>query len=249
MTTTSTPVLATGRWIPDGPLRGAAVVLAGRGESPEVYGRLGRRLAADGYALLAVAWAAAPSGAVVDAVRLALEADDVIVSARAASLPVIAIGADDGAVLALRAAEAIELRGLVLAGIATEAAADELSWDAELDARTACPVHRGVLDGAAVLRRGALSEAPRIGLPAELPVLPILLVHGENDVITPLRTARELARATVDSRLAVVRGGRHDILNDVQHRSIAAWIVLFLESLRSGGATIVEILPSTELLP
>lgn len=32
----------------------------------------------------------------------------------------------------------------------------------------------------------------------------------------------------------LVDGGRHDLLNDLSHRSVAATIVLFLESLRAG---------------
>jgi hypothetical protein len=31
-----------------------------------------------------------------------------------------------------------------------------------------------------------------------------------------------------------VRGGHHDVLNDLQHRSVAAEIVTFLEAVRGG---------------
>ena len=33
--------------------------------------------------------------------------------------------------------------------------------------------------------------------------------------------------------MATVRGGHHDVLNDLQHRSVAAEIVTFLEALRN----------------
>ncbi|MEU5851572.1 alpha/beta hydrolase, partial [Saccharopolyspora shandongensis] len=42
----------TRNWEPDGPCRGTVVVLPGRGENPAVYQRFGRRLSADGYAVV-----------------------------------------------------------------------------------------------------------------------------------------------------------------------------------------------------
>jgi hypothetical protein len=36
-------------------------------------------------------------------------------------------------------------------------------------------------------------------------------------------------------RLVTIAGGRHDVLNDVTHRTVAATIVLFLERLRLGA--------------
>ncbi|MGD6652180.1 hypothetical protein VWW24_22790, partial [Xanthomonas citri pv. citri] len=39
-----------------------------------------------------------------------------------------------------------------------------------------------------------------------------------------------------DADVVIVSGGRHDILNDVTHRSVAAEIVQFLERLRTPGA-------------
>ena len=41
------------------------------------------------------------------------------------------------------------------------------------------------------------------------------------------------------AQTAVIAGGRHDILNDVTHRSVAATIVLFLERLRHGADIVV----------
>ncbi|WP_156969762.1 hypothetical protein [Knoellia subterranea] len=45
---------------------------------------------------------------------------------------------------------------------------------------------------------------------------------------------RALTNRSPRSRLTVVRGARHDVLNDLQHRSVAAEVVTFLESLREG---------------
>jgi hypothetical protein len=36
------------------------------------------------------------------------------------------------------------------------------------------------------------------------------------------------------ARVRLVLGGRHDVLDDATHRSVAATVVLFLESLRLG---------------
>lgn len=48
---------------------------------------------------------------------------------------------------------------------------------------------------------------------------------------------RELLDRAVEAwprtRLAVVRGGPHHVLNDLQHRSVAAEVVTFLEALRN----------------
>ena len=35
------------------------------------------------------------------------------------------------------------------------------------------------------------------------------------------------------ARLSVVRGAHHDVLNDLQHRAVAAEVVTFLEALRN----------------
>lgn len=55
------------------------------------------------------------------------------------------------------------------------------------------------------------------------------------------RTAESQSRA----RLPVVRGARHDVLNDVNHRSVAAETVAFLETLRNGLVPVVPVESST----
>jgi len=107
-------------------------------------------------------------------------------------------------------------------------------WDAELEARSACPTHRGVLGNGGVTP-GALFSSP---IPTELigdsgfrTDLPTLGLHGDADPVSPLAAARAGYPAT----LVAIAGGRHDVLNDVTHRSVAATIVLFLERLRLGA--------------
>ena len=106
-------------------------------------------------------------------------------------------------------------------------------WDAEVEARTACPNHRRVLgEGGAV--RGALYSAQspiKLIEYAGIPALPTLGLHGDADTISPLGEAR----AHYPGTLVAIAGGRHDVLNDVTHRTVAATVVLFLERLRLGA--------------
>jgi alpha-beta hydrolase superfamily lysophospholipase len=109
------------------------------------------------------------------------------------------------------------------------------SWEEELDVRTSCPTHRGVLAADEAVERGALGEP----LPDDLldaayggtSDIPRLVLVGDSD---PLADREALARAVKSlprARLSVVRGAHHDVLNDLQHRSVAAEVVSFLETL------------------
>ncbi|MEU6025740.1 alpha/beta hydrolase [Streptomyces tauricus] len=229
--------------------RGTVIVVPGRGETRETYTRLGRRLAADAYRVR-----------VVDAPDL--DADDDLGSqladfgARLAAAgdgtengivrPVVLVGADTGALaVAALVGAADTVTGLrpdavVLAGLPgrTTGAVDAAgTWDDELDVRTSCPAHRGRLTDDTRVRRGALGEsvpeallAAAYGSEADIPAL---LLVGDADPLADhdaiVRTAKSLPRA----RLSAVRGGHHDVLNDLQHRSVAAEIVTFLETLRN----------------
>ncbi|HWS39482.1 MAG TPA: hypothetical protein VN408_42900, partial [Actinoplanes sp.] len=61
--------------------------------------------------------------------------------------------------------------------------------------------------------------------------IPTLGLHGDADTVSPLATAR----SRYPGRLVTIAGGRHDILNDVTHRTVAATIILFLERLELGA--------------
>ncbi|MEC3998705.1 alpha/beta hydrolase [Actinacidiphila sp. DG2A-62] len=126
-------------------------------------------------------------------------------------------------------------------------------WQDELAARTACPVHRGRLDADARFVRGGLARPVpaalvRAAAGATPPDLPTLVVHGGADPVAPPAAARRLASGLPRARLATVAAGRHDVLNDLAHRSVAATVVLWLESLRAGPhlppAVTVEDAPS-----
>ncbi|WP_306207611.1 alpha/beta hydrolase [Actinoplanes sp. RD1] len=218
--------------------RGTVVVAAGRGETPEVYARFGRRLAADAYRVRVLPDVTSDLAASVAA------AEKLLLSEEA---PHVVVGSDTGALfaLALAARGTPGLDGLVLAGLPVPRQAPALGIDlggheaspqawseADIEARTACPNHQRVLSGA-----GALSSAP---IPTELtgnvgPVaLPVLGLHGSADLISPLGRARGHYPAGPVAALTVIEGGRHDILNDVTHRTVAALVVQFLERLRLG---------------
>jgi pimeloyl-ACP methyl ester carboxylesterase len=130
--------------------------------------------------------------------------------------------------------------GLVLAGLVTEGGGSPAaSWDDELDARTACPTHRGRLTDDGAVRRGTLTE----GVPPEwidrahpeAIEVPVLGVHGSDDVVSPLAAARSWYGRLPSAELVSITGGRHDALNDQTHRTAAATGELFLERLRLGA--------------
>jgi pimeloyl-ACP methyl ester carboxylesterase len=210
---------APAHWVPaEGvSVRGTVVLLPGRGEHPALYHRLGTRLAFDGYRVVAV-----PS------------ADDVAAEIRGGPVPVVLLGSDTGALRAVALAARLPVHAVVAAGLplAADAPAD-LTWEGELDARTACPVHRALLDTDHRVRRGALHAEPA-DVPAVLPPTPVLVLHGEADVIASPKAARAFAEMLPAGHFVLVGGGRHDVLNDVDHRSVAAEIVQFLEWLRAG---------------
>jgi pimeloyl-ACP methyl ester carboxylesterase len=228
-------------WVPPAGIavRGTVVLIPGRGEPASVYTRLGTRLAVDGYRVLA------SGDPTIEGLQALIEDAD--------PSPVVVIGSDTGALTALQLASSApgRLAGAVLAGLPlTPAAANpgdgpggrpgeppERSWDDELDARTACPVHRARLSEDPHLVRGAIWSSSSINHTAlPTPLVPTLALHGELDVIAPWDAVAPALSARPGLRLVQVAGGRHDVLNDVQHRSVAAEIVQFLERLRASSS-------------
>ncbi len=217
------------------PLRGTLIVLPGRGETPAVYERFGRRLAADAYRVHAVT---APTGSAPHARQ---QVEDVLAAADP-TVPRVLVGSDAGAAFAayLTATGEVPVTALVLAGLPThDAAAQASSWEAELDDRTTCPTHRGrISDGrvaAAELYDGLPAEWTDPALAARIDV-PLLAVHGAEDRISALDDVRRWYAAVPRVELVAVTGSRHDVLNDQTHRTVAATVVLFLERLRADAA-------------
>jgi pimeloyl-ACP methyl ester carboxylesterase len=214
--------------------RGSVIVVPGRGEHPGVYERFGRRIAADGYRVRAVTDPTVDETRAREQVRSLLGA--------AGPEPRVLVGSDSGALFAaVLAATEPGVGGLVLAGLVTDGPGTGTgsSWEDELDARTACPTHRGRLTGDAAVRRGALAE--RVppewfeGARPETITVPVLGVHGADDPVSPLAAARSWYARLPSAELVSIAGGRHDALNDQTHRTAAATVVLFLERLRLGA--------------
>jgi hypothetical protein len=192
---------------PDGlAARGTVVVLTGRGETPVSYQRFGRRLAADAYRVRVVQVGLDDLETARQDVA-ALLADDTLPA------PKVLAGSDTGATFAARLATDLpSVGGVVLAGLALPGSVTVDEWAAELEARTACPTHRRVISEDDGFVRGALARP-----------------------VTPAATAFAPFHGVKTAQLRIVAGAHHDVLNDVSHRSAAATVVLFLESLKLGS--------------
>ncbi|MFZ3562241.1 alpha/beta hydrolase [Streptomyces sp. BH055] len=239
---------------PEGLLtRGTVLVVPGRGETHAVYERFGRRLAADAYRVRVVDTpdlSGDDLDASLDALveRLAEAADGT------AAAPLVLVGADSGAaavagVVADPArAHRLGADGVVLAGLPGRAAAATEEWDEELDVRTSCPTHRGVLTDDTRVRRGELNTpVPERVLELahdSAADLPQLLLVGDADPLADREALALTAQKLASARLAVVHGAHHDVLNDKQHRSVAAEVVTFLEALREGLTPAVTVVSS-----
>jgi alpha-beta hydrolase superfamily lysophospholipase len=238
-------------------VRGTVIVVPGRGETPDTYARFGARLAYDAYD---VAVTGRPDADPASLATYLCELGGLLAGTVAHAAdefpdglvrPLLLAGSDLGAagIAALVAQDTaadpsplwwpdgVVLAGLPGYGLRSEAGPGAASgWEEELDVRTRCPVHRGVLGGDAGVRRGALAAA----VPDELlsaaysssADIPHLLLAGDADPLADLGALAGLAKGLPTARMAVVRGGHHDVLNDLQHRSVAAEIVSFLEALR-----------------
>jgi pimeloyl-ACP methyl ester carboxylesterase len=209
--------------------RGTLVVLPGRGETAASYERFGRRLAADAYRVRLLPVDLDD----LDAARVGVEkllADEELPG------PKVLVGADSGATLAALLAPELPVDGVVLAGLALPGSAGVGTWEEEVEARTACPVHRKVISSDDGFGRGGLNDPlPWSSLDLSPADVPTLLLHGSVDPITPADAALAPYAGAQGVRVRVVNGGRHDVLNDASHRSVAATIVLFLESLKLGA--------------
>lgn len=235
-------------------VRGTVLLLPGRGEHPGVYARFGRRLAFDGYRVVAQASPGSSATQVLPAVGAGLpDLAGAVAEARVAAppgTPVVLAGSDTGALLALAAARQAAPDGLLLVGLptATRARDADDAWTDELGARTSCPAHRGLLAADPDFRPGALGEDVPAALAeaagAAVPGVPALVVHGAADPVSPPATARRFA-GRLAAELVLVADGRHDALNDATHRSVAAAVVQWLERLRGGPHLPVQIVTDT----
>jgi hypothetical protein len=244
-------------------VRGTVIVVPGRGETPDTYQRFGARLSYDAYDVAVTEGPESDPASLApflcelsgllsrEVARVTEELPDGLVrplvlagsdlaAAGIAALVTSANSSADGSTdpRPIWWPQGLVLAGLPGYGLRSQAAPGQVgAWDEELDVRTHCPVHRGVLGGDAGVRRGALAAA----VPDELlgaaygssADVPQLLLAGDADPLADLSALAGLAKCLPAARLAVVHGAHHDVLNDLQHRSVAAEIVSFLEALRN----------------
>lgn len=235
--------------------RGTVIIVPGRGETQRTYTRLGKRLAADAYDARIVD---APSIDAAD-VTGSLErfANNLAAAATGTepARPLILLGADAGAtaIAALAARRDTTApwwpEALVLAGPAGHTTRTPGSWDSELDLRTHCPVHRAVLTEDVAVARGSLAVAiPDEVLDAAYGAvvdIPQLVLVGDSDPLADREVIARAVKASPAARLSVVHGAHHDVLNDLQHRSVAAEIVSFLETLGNKLVPVISVESST----
>jgi hypothetical protein len=221
--------------------RGTLIVIPGRGELPALYDRFGKRLSADAYRIRVV------TDPTADAAAARAQVADYLADPDSPA-PKVLVGSDTGALFAVILAGPGGLPGvdaLVLAGLPAGEQPGEAgpTWEDELDTRTSCPTHRARLSASA-LRRGALYEPvpPGWAEQADLTAVqvPVLGLHGSDDPVSALAAARARYATAGAAELVSIAGGKHDALNDQDHRTVAATVVLFLERVRkdNGGATV-----------
>lgn len=233
-------------------IRGTVLVVPGRGESSTTYRRFGSRIAADSYRVRVLQEPAPTSNASEVLQQLAANLGAAVSDlAEEPVRPLVLVGTDASAVtlaalVAQQPTDAPSIKpvwwpdGLVLAALPGYGTHDlGGDWETELDARTHCPVHRGVLSDDAAIQRGTLTrpvadELLDLAYGSAVDV-PQLLLVGDADPLADRESLARAAKALPTARLSVVHGAHHDVLNDLQHRSVAAEVVTFLEVLRSGA--------------
>jgi len=246
-----------------GPLpRGTVILLPGRGEHGGVYERFGRRLANDAYVVHALnvsvhddldAVARRVSGLSRGAITPVVLAGSDTGALQALALAAGGSVAVDGLLLAGLPsfgqapiadldddADSEDYGAGTGTGTGTDTGTGD-QWDGELAARTTCPAHRARLTEDAAFSRGGLADPIPARLDPSSPDLeleeirtPVLLLHGGADPVAPLDPVRLVAARLPRAELAVTEDGRHDVLNDATHRTVAAQVVQWLERLRNG---------------
>ena len=206
---------------PPARVRGTVWLFTGRGDSADVYERFAHRLTVDGYRVLV--------GTV----------EDVTVSSdgESADRPVV-VGVDAGAwdAIALASSGSTDVAGVVLVGLPGPGDAVPRDWETEVAARASCPTQQGKLRLPGTVEPGSLVPENLPAVPADFTVqVQILALHGTDDPISPFALAGERYAAIGCPRLISVDNGRHDVLNSVHHRSVAAEVVQFLEHASSGA--------------
>jgi alpha-beta hydrolase superfamily lysophospholipase len=233
----------------------AVIFLHGFGEHTGVYHRLGFALNAAGIDLWAVdqfGHGLSPGergdfNSIEASITLA---DGLAELAQAATpgIPLVALGHSFGAVATLSkliddpgpyragvisGAPLIPIAGMLDADSAFDLDPSWLSADPfYLDSMENDPLAFVDADGAALTRE--LDRAwDRFGSTLPTLTVPTLAVHGADDPIADIGAVRAYAEQIEVLRLEEIAGGRHDILNDVEHQLVAQTIIEFVSGVAS----------------
>jgi alpha-beta hydrolase superfamily lysophospholipase len=244
-------------WRAAAPRSAAVIFLHGFGEHSGLYHRFGDALTAQGIDL----WALDEIGhGLTDGDRAVIRSvDDLVHNARL--LTALADAAKPGGPLLLAghslgaAAAAVTVsrdpaayRGLIVSGAPlsplewlNELAADggELSLDPAdlsadpfyLDEIQNDPLAFTSATGAQSLLRTLPLAWDELRQDFGRTTLPVLFVHGSQDLIVPVSVARDWAARLPSGRLAEFAGARHDVLNETVHREVATVITDFVRLL------------------
>ncbi|AEH08833.1 MULTISPECIES: hypothetical protein [Protofrankia] len=189
------------------PSRGSVLILTGRDETVASFEGLRLRLALDGYTTTV---SEEPGTSV-----------STLAEARIPGAPFVLLGSDIGGLRALTLAGSPALRpdGVVLLGLPL------LQRPLTADGGV-----RNSEDAAGASGVGG-AYAPVYPVPRALPDLPILLVHGVDDQVSPLPLTQMIIRTAPRARLTMVPG-QHDVITGPGYRTVAASTLVFLESLQ-----------------
>jgi acylglycerol lipase len=245
-------------WLPDGTARAVVVLLHGYGEHLGLYDALARRLTTSGYAVHALDsvghgrsdgergridhW----DDYVNDARTLIRIAGD-----RHLGAPVVLVGHSGGGMAAYllavrypRLAAAVVLSGAPLTPldwVAAELAGQGLGVS-ELDPTSMLSTHPDYVHALMhdplcvggefnqVTLRAMQAAWPEsvAALADARPRLPVLIVHGEDDPIVPVATARYAAAALPQATVRVFPGDLHDVLNEHDRDRVHDEVVAFV---------------------
>lgn len=220
-----------------GKIFATVVIFIGRGETPELYRRLGARLAYDSFATHVFAGEDVTNE--LDIERLSRQVEAIV--ERDGTDQLFLLGSDAGALvaLALAANERLDVIGVVIGGYTTARLETAVDWDGEIAVRSACGAYRERFEKDPAAIRGALHDleiAPRLvdlAVPEKVEA-PVLVLRGEDDALSSASDAEALTTRFPQARLLTLRAGHHDVFNDRNSRTVAARIVEFIEWVRGG---------------
>jgi alpha-beta hydrolase superfamily lysophospholipase len=240
------------------------VFVHGVGEHSGLYDRLAAQLGDQGIGMLALdqighGQTAGRRGFVTSMDDLVADAAQLTGLAAAGSpgVPLVLAGHSLGGIVSAVAAArqpgryaALVLSGATLSAPGPEPGDLATARDEDLDLAvgdlSADPAYLSRLAADPLVFTGgaAMADSLRRILPpawAELAVsrpalrLPVLILHGGADAVSPPEGARRWAATLPAARLVVFDGARHDLLNETVHRAVAATIAGFIRAVAGPG--------------